>query len=265
MNKVWDSAKFIIKVVGLYYVVSILCMFVLGPIGYINGGIEKINGLILSVPPLVLIVVIIMILKDRYKTNLKETFEKLDIRKFNSSSKKLVILLSIIGVFIGSGISYDISKFFKELDVDLSFLDGAVKTFTGCIGIAILGPISEEILCRGLILKRLLKNNNVYVALIVQALIFSIMHGNFVQGINAFIFGIGLGVLYLYSNSLLAPILVHIINNTLCVIFATGLINLDIVFDNLIIVNILLVLGLISLIVICKKSLRVYKDRLLKQ
>ena len=55
-------------------------------------------------------------------------------------------------------------------------------------------------------------------AVLVQALIFGIMHLNLVQGIYTFILGIVLALIYMYSDSILGNITVHIIFNLLMVI-----------------------------------------------
>lgn len=62
---------------------------------------------------------------------------------------------------------------------------------------AILAPLSEELACRGVIFRLARKiSPKFWVANIVQALAFGILHGNLVQGAYAFVLGIILGMLY---------------------------------------------------------------------
>ncbi|MBU5894754.1 CPBP family intramembrane metalloprotease, partial [Vibrio cholerae O1] len=75
----------------------------------------------------------------------------------------------------------------------------------------ILIPIYEQIVFRGIIFGYLRKNFNIIGAVLVQALIFGIMHLNLVQGIYTFILGIVLALIYMYSDSILGNITVHII------------------------------------------------------
>ena len=76
-------------------------------------------------------------------------------------------------------------------------------------------PIYEEIFYRGIIFEYLRKNFNIIVAIVVQALVFGVMHLNLVQGIYTFILGIVLALIYMYSESILGNITVHIIFNLL--------------------------------------------------
>ena len=60
-------------------------------------------------------------------------------------------------------------------------------------------------------------------AVLVQALIFGIMHLNLVQSIYTFILGIVLALIYMYSDSILGNITVHIIFNLLGILIVPKL------------------------------------------
>lgn len=91
------------------------------------------------------------------------------------------------------------------------------------IATVILAPIGEELLCRGLTLHYAmkvtqgLKNRNVsfWIANTIQALLFGIMHFNFVQGLYAFFIGLILGGLTYSFKSLYPAIFVHFVVNIL--------------------------------------------------
>lgn len=91
------------------------------------------------------------------------------------------------------------------------------------VAAVILAPIGEEILCRGIIFHYGRKmaagigseKVSFWIANIVQALLFGIMHGNFVQGTYAFILGLGLGLLREKYNSLYPSMLCHFLINFL--------------------------------------------------
>ena len=80
--------------------------------------------------------------------------------------------------------------------------------------VVIMAPITEELLCRGLILKLAEKvSQRFWVANVIQALAFGIMHLNWVQGIYAFFLGLALGYLYgKYRNIFLCMLLHCVIN-----------------------------------------------------
>lgn len=76
--------------------------------------------------------------------------------------------------------------------------------------VIILGPIVEELVCRGIILNRLKVKWGVRKALIVSSVIFGIVHFDFG---GAFVFGLFMALLYLKTNSLIVPIVCHCLNN----------------------------------------------------
>ena len=91
--------------------------------------------------------------------------------------------------------------------------------------VGILGPIFEELLYRGLIFGELRKITKVRTALVIQAVLFGAMHLDVIQSSYALIIGILLGFVYYRSNSIIAPMIVHISINSLSVIlthFLTG-------------------------------------------
>lgn len=78
--------------------------------------------------------------------------------------------------------------------------------------IAILAPVVEEFMFRGVLLKRLIGKTSVWGGILLSSLLFGILH---LDVIGAFLFGVVASLLYLRTNNLLLPILLHIINNSL--------------------------------------------------
>lgn len=86
---------------------------------------------------------------------------------------------------------------------------------TGFLALAIVGPISEEILLRHIILNEIKEaTGKVWASILISAAIFAVIHVNPIQVVFAFPAGILLGWLYCKTGSLLVPICVHILNNT---------------------------------------------------
>ncbi len=73
--------------------------------------------------------------------------------------------------------------------------------------------IGEEIFCRGFLGRGLVANHGVVAGVLLASLLFGIMHIDPVQSIGAFVLGLGLHFIYLTTRSLIAPILVHMLNN----------------------------------------------------
>ncbi len=79
----------------------------------------------------------------------------------------------------------------------------------------ILGPIGEELLFRGYMLKGLQNKYGITVALLASSVIFAVFHWNIVQILNALIMGIVFGGLYIKTGSVFSCMLAHIINNSI--------------------------------------------------
>lgn len=90
------------------------------------------------------------------------------------------------------------------------------KSIWGFLGICIVGPVMEEIMMRRIILTEIREaTGKKWLGIIISAAIFAIVHGNPIQIVFAMPAGILLGWLYCRTGSLLVPICVHIMNNTL--------------------------------------------------
>lgn len=77
--------------------------------------------------------------------------------------------------------------------------------------VAILGPVAEELLCRGLVL-RMLQPCGKQFAIFASALLFGLFHGNVIQIPFAFLIGLALGYVTV-EYSILWAIVLHIFNN----------------------------------------------------
>ncbi len=78
----------------------------------------------------------------------------------------------------------------------------------------LFGPIAEELIFRGAILDRLYLAFPFWMANLIQAALFGLYHGNLIQGLYAFAWGILLGLIRQAVGSILANSLAHIIFNS---------------------------------------------------
>jgi membrane protease YdiL (CAAX protease family) len=81
------------------------------------------------------------------------------------------------------------------------------------IAAVIFAPVMEEIICRGLIFKRLRSFMGFLPSALVSGAIFGVMHGNIVQGIYATVIGVVFAYIYEKKQSLVAPIIAHFLLN----------------------------------------------------
>lgn len=83
------------------------------------------------------------------------------------------------------------------------------------ISVSIFAPFFEEWLCRGMILRGLLKNTNPTAAICISAAAFALIHLNPWQAIPAFTLGLLFGLVYYRTGSLKLTMLMHCVNNTM--------------------------------------------------
>ena len=87
------------------------------------------------------------------------------------------------------------------------------------ISTAVVPARVEEFACRGIMFGLLLKHGQAF-ALIVSAIVFGLLHGNFEQIPFAFLVGLVLGLIRIKTGSLWVCVLVHGFNNLVSVVFS---------------------------------------------
>ncbi len=103
-------------------------------------------------------------------------------------------------------------------------LEAALKQVTegpiiaALLSVSVMAPLFEEWLCRGLVLRGLLKKMKPGWAIALSAAFFAVLHMNPWQAIPAFILGLLFGYVYYKTGSLKLTMLMHCVNNTLSVI-----------------------------------------------
>lgn len=86
------------------------------------------------------------------------------------------------------------------------------------LAISLVGPLWEEVLFRGLVQTYFMRKFPTSLAVIISSLLFAMAHGDPTLALPLFVSGLFLGGLYAYTKSLWPPIVLHILNNTVCTI-----------------------------------------------
>lgn len=108
----------------------------------------------------------------------------------------------------------------KLPDEYVKLFSGIMSNDLGFIAIGIVAPVAEEMLFRGAILRTLLSwlgYDRRWIAIVVSALLFGVVHGNMAQGLGAFLMGLLIGWMYMRTQSMVPGILFHWVNNSLAV------------------------------------------------
>ena len=119
----------------------------------------------------------------------------------------------LVSVFVLIDIEQLSPKEFESLN------EKAEHFFPGIAGVlygSIFCPILEEIGFRGILLGGLLKSRcRPWLAILVTALIFALLHGVGVHFVVSLVFGIILGWLYWRTGSIILCMIIHVVNNSL--------------------------------------------------
>ena len=85
----------------------------------------------------------------------------------------------------------------------------SVTLMQGILQYAVLAPIVEELLFRGVAYNLMQKWFPWQLAMVLSAFLFAVYHGNVIQGSYAFCMGMLLAYMYHYFGRFLAPVLFH--------------------------------------------------------
>ena len=150
--------------------------------------------------------VIVILLAIKY-CSFKELFQKIP-----ADVLLISIVFALCGMFAVELLSSTVD-IPNKLEEQFKMLAGTVSGF---FGICIVGPIMEEIIMRRVVLKEMEKlTKSMWWGIIISSALFAIIHINPIQVVFAMPAGIFLGWLYCKTGSLLVPICIHILNNTI--------------------------------------------------
>lgn len=135
-------------------------------------------------------------------------------RKFKISSALMTVLFTFLFMPLVTLINM----------ISMCFVDNAVAAVSGEILdtpffviftlMGILGPMSEELVCRGIVYHGYKRTGTMMQALLLSSMIFALMHMNFNQAAYAFAIGIAMVLLVEATGSIWSSILVHVTFNS---------------------------------------------------
>lgn len=216
--------KSIGKSLWVYFAVMLIITM---PFSYIDNGLSAIISIIT-------ILVTIFYCKRKTKIQLPGSIYNLNC-SVKELGKYFVLMtgLSMVAILF-IGIVSAVFTMITNLDIpqadftfDFSSLSGWLFLFYVCL----IGPIFEEVLFRGVILRTLNRYNRFF-AIFASALIFGLFHLYLEQGAHAFVLGLVLAYVSLKTDSLMTCILLHIFHNTITTFssFSIPLTIFDLVF-----------------------------------
>ena len=170
---------------------------------------DKFTGaitLISVISGVVALLIILIIFKARHK-NFRE---EINIKPIRLISIPIIILM---GISLNLLIQILISCLPIPLELMESYSQASQFTqdtsIISFLAIVIMAPIAEEIFFRGLVLSRFSKSMPIVVSIILQAIIFGLIHGTVLWFSYATIIGLVLGLLAYKQKSILGCMILH--------------------------------------------------------
>lgn len=219
-------------VVLCFFAVQFLVFLISWLLGSLKVPLTSINETILNSVVLSLVylaTLVLVIFLPRLFTNLKKfNLKNADIG-WNRLPKWSDILLapaSLVIYFILSALAiFVISKIFPGFDInqaqDVGFgnLNTRFDYILAFISLVVVAPLAEETLFRGYLYGKLKQHFPVWLVIVVVSLTFGALHGSWNVAIDTFVLSVVLCVLREMTDSLWAPVLLHMAKNGLAFYF----------------------------------------------
>ena len=144
-----------------------------------------------------------------------------------------------------SGVLGDAFEQFSELSLQIQ----GGSLVLDIIVLGMITPFVEEFLFRGAIQKTLSKSMSIKAAIIIQAILFGIYHGNLIQGIYTIFLGLVFGYVAYKCKSIWPAVVVHAVNN---IIALTADLYFPTFLDNIIGYIAIITIGILIMVVTFK-------------
>lgn len=127
----------------------------------------------------------------------------------------VAIVATIATAFVIEPVNLLLPPMSPEFELQMKLMMEIMPLWVAFISLSILAPFFEEWMCRGIILRGLLKRYHPAVAIASSAAFFGLIHMNIWQGVPAFFMGLVFGYVYYKTGSLKLTMLMHCANNTI--------------------------------------------------
>lgn len=201
----------ILGVIGVIFLEGLLTSLLLSIPTFPTISSSLNNALIKIVTELVITLFIIYFLSIIFFVENKQAYSYSKLN-FNDIIFSGLIILGLRLVYSGS-IDHITSSMVMPKYIEDAFKEISINPIYFLFSVAILAPIKEEFLYRGIIFNGLAKRYPYGIAIIISSFFFGIAHLNIPQGINAFFIGIVISYIYYHTKSFYLCIFMHFFNN----------------------------------------------------
>ena len=180
-------------------------------------------GIILSYPVMFMPAMFYASVQSRM-ANVFSTSYALDSNNFGKRGALVIIPVALAATFATAFIVEPAMLLLPEMPQWMKdVMDQLLKEspfWCTLLSVSVFAPLFEEWLCRGLVLRGLLKKSSPATAIAVSAAFFAVLHANPWQAVPAFCLGLLFGYAYYKTGSLKLTILMHCFNNTLAAVMS---------------------------------------------
>ena len=203
----------ILLVVGTFIGSAIIAAFILG--GFQHEA--DTYGMLIAYPLMFIPAMLYGSVKSRRNEGF-ETGYAIDNNHFGSHRGITMAFVAIVLCIAAAFVIEPVNMLLPEMPEDLAkamekLLGG--PAWVSFISVSIFAPFFEEWLCRGVVLRGLLKKTDPKLAIILSAVFFALIHMNPWQAVPAFLLGLIFGYVYYKTGSLKLTMLMHFANNTM--------------------------------------------------
>lgn len=179
------------------------------------------NAVILTVITNILLVLTVFII---FKVRKKNFFSEVG---FTKPDPKFILPV----MAIGASLNVIISVVFSAIPFPESWWEAYYQATVSMdemnaltvVAAVLIGPLTEEILFRGLVFTRVSRGFGVTVGILASAIVFGVLHGTMIWGLYTFLFGLILAFVFVRSRSIVFPILLHLSFNLAGVLLSDGM------------------------------------------
>ncbi|TCK88007.1 membrane protease YdiL (CAAX protease family) [Natranaerovirga hydrolytica] len=224
MKNFLKAVGFLLLIGVIYLVTSFLVGIILGVIAAVKG-ISSLDDIMFFINShtvnLVMLVNLMMLFFIWLLFLMRKEKSLIKYIRVKSLNPENIFSFTIMAIVLNVCISAAVMSLEKVIDIEHFIVehDNAIEAvasgnvFMTLLLVVFIAPLFEEVLCRGVILNDFRKSSHLMIAIIIQSIVFGVMHGNLIQGTYAFVIGIVFALYYLKHKNILVPIYLHMIFN----------------------------------------------------
>lgn len=215
MDKFFENIK--IRRLLMIYIGSVLILAVISELQFLNlTNILNIDMVVLLCNLIIIIWILFKMVKS--KINIKEKIA--DLRSDLKISDVILSFLINVGLTVGilGTVCYIAAHLCPSAmnsllnEVNETEASTVYSTIVYTVSAALVAPVAEEFMFRGIILNRLKIKFGVKKAVIISSILFGLIHSN-LGILSAVVFGICMAVVYLKTKNIFVTVSIHCVNN----------------------------------------------------